>query len=77
VKGRLIKRSLVSRRIADEKVGSRRWVIQRRLVAFPSQKPRKGGARRRQRREIAPIDISLKKKITRGDFIVEEPHVSD
>jgi hypothetical protein len=47
------------------------------LVAFPSQKPRKGGARRRQRREIAPIDISLKKKITRGDFIVEEPHVSD
>ena len=36
-----------------------------------------GGARRRQRRDIALIDTSLKKKMTRGDFIVEQPHVSD
>jgi hypothetical protein len=26
---------------------------------------------------IALIDTSLKKKMTRGDFSVEEPHVSD
>jgi hypothetical protein len=38
---------------------------------------RKGGARRRQRRDIALIDTSLKTKMTRGDFSVEEPHVSD